>query len=302
MNKKINKEFIARKNILRDSEEIKGVPIKGYDFNEGIDYESLLNSFSSTGFQASHFAKAKEIINKMISDKAFIFLGYTSNMVSSGLREIIRYLVEHKKVNVLVTTAGGVEEDIIKCLGNFILGDFRASGKELRKKGINRIGNIFVPNNRYIEFEKFFQIILKELFEEQKKTFEKLKEHINDKIGLIVFDSVAMLYRLELGKTEDVYETNRELGKQLAYLKEIASKKQIPVLITNQVYADFEEKDKVNIVGGDLLKYGSKCLMELQITPSGNRRIIIKKHRHIPANREIIFKIVEGGIIGTKEG
>ena len=170
MNKKINKESIARKNILRDSEEIKGVPIKGYDFNEGIDYESLLNSFSSTGFQASHFAKAKEIINKMISDKAFIFLGYTSNIVSSGLREIIRYLVEHKKVNVLVTTAGGVEEDIIKCLGNFILGDFRASGKELRKKGINRIGNIFVPNNRYIEFEKFFQEILKELFEEQKKT------------------------------------------------------------------------------------------------------------------------------------
>ncbi len=139
-------------------------------------------------------------------------------------------------------------------------------------------------------------------FEEQKKTFEKLRDHINDKIGLIVFDSIAMLYRLELGKTEDVYETNRELGKQLAHLKEIASRKQIPVLITNQVYADFEEKDHVNIVGGDLLKYGSKCLMELQITPSGNRRIIIKKHRHIPANREIIFKIVEGGIIGTKEG
>ena len=139
-------------------------------------------------------------------------------------------------------------------------------------------------------------------FEEQKKTFEKLRDHINDKIGIIIFDSVAMLYRLELGSAEDVYETNRELGKQLAYLKEIASKKQIPVLITNQVYADFEEKDKVNIVGGDLLKYGSKCLMELQITPSGNRRIIMIKHRHIPANREITFKIVEGGIIGTREG
>src|SRR3989338_5096053 len=170
MNKKINKESIARKNILRDSEEIKGVPIKGYDFNEGIDYENLLNSFSSTGFQASNFAKAGEIINKMISEKAFIFLGYTSNMVSSGLREIIRYLTEHKKINVLVTTAGGIEEDIIKCLGDFILGDFRASGRELREKGINRIGNIFVPNNRYVEFEKFVQPILEELYNEQKKT------------------------------------------------------------------------------------------------------------------------------------
>ena len=139
-------------------------------------------------------------------------------------------------------------------------------------------------------------------FDEQKKTFEKLKDIVNDKIGLIIFDSVAMLYRLEIGKNEDVYEVNKALGMQLAYLKEIASKKHIPVLITNQVYSDFEEKDKVNMVGGDLLRYASKCLLELQITPSGNRRCIIKKHRSIKENSEITFKIVEGGIIGTKEG
>ena len=139
-------------------------------------------------------------------------------------------------------------------------------------------------------------------FEEQKKTFEKLKDILNDKIGLIIFDSVAMLYRLEIGKNEEVYEVNKALGMQLAYLKEIASKKHIPVLITNQVYSDFEEKDKINMVGGDLLRYASKCLLELQITPSGNRRAIIKKHRSIKENSEITFKIVGGGIIGTKEG
>jgi len=139
-------------------------------------------------------------------------------------------------------------------------------------------------------------------FEEQKKTFEKLKDIINDKVGLIIVDSIAMLYRLELGKAEDIYELNRDLGKQLSDLKQIASKKGIPVLVTNQVYADFEEKDKVNMVGGDLLKYASKCLIELQITPAGNRRAIVKKARAIPAEKEITFKIVEGGILGTKEG
>jgi len=139
-------------------------------------------------------------------------------------------------------------------------------------------------------------------FDEQKKTFEKLKEVVNNKIGLIIFDSVAMLYRLEIGKNEDIYEINRALGMQLAYMIQIASKKHIPVLITNQVYADFEDKNKVNIVGGDLLKYASKCLLELQITPSSNRLCIIKKHRHIAEDKEITFKIVEGGIIGTKEG
>ena len=138
-------------------------------------------------------------------------------------------------------------------------------------------------------------------FAEQKKSFEKLKDIINDKIGLIVVDTIAMLYRLELGKSEEVYEINRELGKQIAYLTEIARNKLIPVLITNQVYHDFDDKDKVNIVGGDILKYGSKCLIELQITPNNNRRLILRKHRSIAEEKEIIFKIVEGGIIGTTE-
>ncbi len=164
----MDKEAIARKNLLRESNELNGTPIQGYDFNQGVNYEKLLESFASMGYQATHFSKAKEIIQKMINDKAFIYLGYTSNMVSSGLRDIFRYLVEQKKVNVIVTTAGGVEEDIIKCLDSFLLGDFRASGKELREQGINRIGNIFVPNTRYVKFEQFMQPILEELSKEQK--------------------------------------------------------------------------------------------------------------------------------------
>ena len=139
-------------------------------------------------------------------------------------------------------------------------------------------------------------------FEEQKKTFVKLKDLVNNKIGLIIIDTIAMLYRLEIGKNDDVYEVNRELGGQLAYLNEITRKKNIPVLVINQVYADFDNKEKINMVGGDLLRYASKCLIELQTTPSGNRLAIIKKHRSIKEEKEITFKIVEGGIIGTKKG
>lgn len=165
-----NNEKIAKKNILRKSEEISGTTIKGYDFDKGVNYEEIIRGYKSTGFQASNFFRAIEITKKMIENKAFIFLGYTSNMVSSGLRDVIKYLVENKKVNFLATTTGGIEEDIIKCLGDFVLGDFKASGKELRKEGINRIGNIYVANNRYVDFEKFVQPILEELYQEQKKT------------------------------------------------------------------------------------------------------------------------------------
>ena len=132
-------------------------------------------------------------------------------------------------------------------------------------------------------------------FEEQKKGFKKLKEVINNSIGLIIVDSIAMLYRIELGKTKDVYEINRELGQQISYLSEIARKKNIPVIITNQVYSDFEDKNNVKMVGGDILKYGSKCLIELKKVDN-YRKFILKKHRSIAENKEICFEITQKGI------
>ena len=69
---------------------------------------------------------------------------------------------------MIVTTAGGVEEDFIKCLAPTFLGDFRLPGKELRKKGLNRIGNLIAPNNNYIKFEEWLMPLLDQLLEEQK--------------------------------------------------------------------------------------------------------------------------------------
>ena len=179
---KIDKEKIARENVLRESEEIDGERVRGYDFNKGVDWGGIVKSYKTTGFQATNLAKAIEIINKMRKEGAFIYLGYTSNLVSSGLRDIFRYLAEHKMVDVIVTTAGGIEEDIIKCLGDFIIGDFKVKGKELREKGINRIGNIFVPNSRYCRFEDFIMPILNR-FKDRTITSSELIETLGKEIN-----------------------------------------------------------------------------------------------------------------------
>lgn len=161
----------TRKHVFVKSEEPEtGKAIRGYDFNKGVDYDKILDSFLTTGFQATALANAIDLIKQMRKDKCRIYLGYTSNMVSSGLRDIFRYLAEHKLVDVIVTTAGGVEEDIIKCLEPFLLGEFEASGAELRKKGINRIGNIFVPNSRYCKFEDFLLPVLDKMVKEQRSS------------------------------------------------------------------------------------------------------------------------------------
>lgn len=84
------------------------------------------------------------------------------------MRETIRYLVQHKHVSAIVTTAGGVEEDLIKCLAKTYLGSFNMPGAGLREQGMNRIGNLIVPNNNYCAFEDWVIPILDRLLAEQE--------------------------------------------------------------------------------------------------------------------------------------
>ena len=95
-----------------------------------------------------------------------IFLGYTSNMVSSGNRDIIRYLAQHKMIDAIVTTAGAIEEDLMKCISTFHKGDWLANDKEIRLKAICRIGNIYVPAANYGKFEDWLQPIFEEMYKE----------------------------------------------------------------------------------------------------------------------------------------
>ncbi|CDH53681.1 deoxyhypusine synthase [Lichtheimia corymbifera JMRC:FSU:9682] len=193
------------------------VLIQGPDFNKKLSLSDLMASYRTMGFQASGLGEAIDIVEQMrrwrLSDepiaedeqedykdpkvreqtKCKIFLGYTSNLVSSGVREVIRFLVQHKMVDVIVATAGGIEEDFIKCLAPTYLGDFNLRGSDLRKQGLNRIGNLLVPNNNYCKFEDWITPILDKMLEEQKtknviwtpsSMIRRLGEEINDESSI----------------------------------------------------------------------------------------------------------------------
>jgi deoxyhypusine synthase len=104
-----------------------------------------------------------------VKSNCTIFLSYTSNMVSCGMREYIRFLVQHKMVDCLVTTAGGIEEDFIKCMAPTVNGDFNLSGEQLRTDGINRIGNLLISNDNYCLFENWIMPIFDKMLEEKLK-------------------------------------------------------------------------------------------------------------------------------------
>jgi DNA repair protein RadB len=133
-------------------------------------------------------------------------------------------------------------------------------------------------------------------FDQQQKAFDKLRQLVDDSIGLIIVDTISMLYRLAIGQTKDVYDINKKLSVQLSNLTEISRKKRIPVIVANQVYSSFDEKDKVNMVGGDILKYGSKTLIELQCLKNSIRTLIIRKSRYLSEGKTFTFKLINDGI------
>ncbi|KXL50819.1 hypothetical protein M433DRAFT_7872 [Acidomyces richmondensis BFW] len=166
--------------VLKPSDPVpdSAIPVQGLDFDRlktrDVTVAELVDSMTKMGFQATSMGQAVEIINGMrewcdpeTGEKTTIFLGYTSNLISSGLRETLRWLVQHKHVSAIVTTAGGVEEDFIKCLAPTYIGSFTAAGATLRKQGMNRIGNLLVPNSNYCAFEDWVMPVLDAMLEDQ---------------------------------------------------------------------------------------------------------------------------------------
>jgi len=131
-------------------------------------------------------------------------------------------------------------------------------------------------------------------FHEQQAAIEKLKGLLKQDIGIIFVDSISALYRAALQK-EDNQGINSAMVSLVHDLLEIGRKKDIPVIMTAQVYADFEEKGKVNLVGGNIIRNMSKCLIELQAA-GPNRVAIIRKHRSIEEGTKITIRIVDEGI------
>ncbi|KAF4350105.1 hypothetical protein F8388_010574 [Cannabis sativa] len=228
---------------FKESESLEGKcsKIEGYDFNQGVDYPRLLSSMVSTGFQASNLGDAIQVVNEMLdwrladetigedaseeekvldyrsSVRCKVFLGFTSNLVSSGVRDTIRYLVEHHMVDVLVTTAGGIEEDLIKCLAPTYKGDFALPGAYLRSKGLNRIGNLLVPNDNYCKFEDWIIPIFDQMLKEQiddnllwtpSKLIARLGKEINDKSSFLYWAYKASSRDQSIDVLLDVLQNN----------------------------------------------------------------------------------------------
>ncbi|MFB6100076.1 MAG: DNA repair and recombination protein RadB [Candidatus Nanohalobium sp.] len=132
-------------------------------------------------------------------------------------------------------------------------------------------------------------------FEQQEEAIESLEETVEEEdVELVIVDSAVSLYRLKVNG-DNASEINNQLSGQLSQLTKIAREHNIPVLITNQVYTSFDEGN-MEIVGKDVPKYWSKCLLKLSDKGKNLRQMEIAKHRSLPEGKKIQFKITDDGL------
>ena len=144
-------------------------PIKDYKITDGMSInEFVLQMEDAWGFTAGKIALGVKILEKMVKDEDCVkFLSFTANLVATGLRGALKELVKRKLVDVIITTCGALDHDLARCWKNYYRGDFFMDDKMLHENGINRLGNVLVPNESYgIIIEEKMRFLLESLWNE----------------------------------------------------------------------------------------------------------------------------------------
>ncbi len=167
------------------------VNVKDLSWKRGMSVKELVDDFRQAGFQSVELARASDVFVKMKKNSAKIFLTFTSNMATSGLRGFFAQLIELGMVDVVVTTVGGLEEDFMKAMGEeFEVGSFSADDVELHERGVNRVGNLLVKNESYMKFEDRVKPLLDRLAKEKSRwtpseLFREMGKEIDDEKSIL---------------------------------------------------------------------------------------------------------------------
>ena len=133
-------------------------------------------------------------------------------------------------------------------------------------------------------------------FEDQEKLVEKAARLTDSAagIGVIILDSATIHYRLT--RTDDEKGVRKTLSPQLSRLLGVARGKDVPILLTSQVYTDIE-KGTFEPLGGHVLLHNAKAIVRLDKVGSSTRRAVIIKHRHLEEGRRATFKLTKSGVV-----
>jgi deoxyhypusine synthase len=134
--------------------------VNQFNITDKTDIESLIESLKGTGFNAKRLAHACQIYKKMVrDDKCVKFFGLAGAMVPVGMQGIIHDFIKEGFVDILVTTGANLTHDVAETLGyHHLQGDIEPkelNDASLRSEKMNRIFDVFLPDDVYMGIEDF---------------------------------------------------------------------------------------------------------------------------------------------------
>ncbi len=180
------KQIMNRKDLL--SQPVEDFRIEKESVSQLISKMRLGGGFSAKGFGTS-----VEILSEMFADKnCKKFFSFPADICATGMRGVLAQMIEKNLVDVIITTCGTLDHDLARAWGGkYFHGAFEMNDEELRELGINRLGNILVPNESYGEpLEKNMKPILEELKKQKsewggRELIEEFGKRIDDKNSIL---------------------------------------------------------------------------------------------------------------------
>ena len=161
-----------------------GEPVQDISINEGTSIDKIFESMSkSGGFESRNLADGLSVLTEMINEKECInFLSFVGAIISTGLRGVVKDMIENKWFDVVITTCGALDHDIARHFSNYNEGSFALDDAKLADENLHRLGNVLVPMDSYGPLiEKKMQLFLEE--EYNNGTREMSSEDVCKMIG-----------------------------------------------------------------------------------------------------------------------
>ncbi|MEM2875818.1 MAG: ATPase domain-containing protein [Candidatus Bathyarchaeia archaeon] len=148
-------------------------------------------------------------------------------------------------------------------------------------------------------------ILRPENFMRQGYLIDHLHEYLTDKVGLIVFDTITSLYRVELGSRKETFTLNRELNRQVAFISDTVKNSHATALITTQVRQPISPNSvlgEVEPVATRVLSYWSDVIIRLKPSPRrGVVQAFVEKGFKDVTSNKLYLRICREGILDFKD-
>ena len=248
------------------------VPVEDYDFSSVSDVRTLIDQMGRAGgFTASKLSRARDILSKATSksddDGNLNWLSFPACLCATGTRGFFVEALKRRAYNVVVTTCGTLDHDIARTFRDYFHGDFSLDDIALGREGLNRLGNVVIPNECYGEIlERVLLPWLSEIEDERKA-----KDSTNPwrgfgsvelcwAIGDRIEDESSLLYWAAKNRIPMVIPgiTDGSIGSQLFMHRQRSPDFMVDVLADEQILSDLiwtASESHGLMIGGGISKH-----------------------------------------------